>query len=110
MTPGGLLGQAGGAVVEATPATTVVFATCLILLFGAVLLLTRALRGPTVFDRILAINALGTKAVILVALIGFVDFPHGNPSFFLDTSLVYALVNFVATIAILKYIQYRRLG
>jgi multicomponent Na+:H+ antiporter subunit F len=95
---------------KATPATTMVFAACLFLLFGAVLLLVRALRGPTVFDRILAINAMGTKTVILVALIAFVDFPHGNPSFFLDTALVYALVNFVATIAILKYIQYRRLG
>ena len=98
------------AVVKATPATSVVFAVALVLLFGAVLLLIRALRGPTVFDRILAINAMGTKTVVLVALIAFVDFPHGNPSFFLDTALVYALVNFVATIAILKYIQYRRLG
>lgn len=104
-----LLGLGLG-MVQATPATTVVFAVCLVLLVGAVLLLVRATRGPTVFDRILAINALGTKAVILVALIAFVDFPHGNPSFYLDTSLVYALVNFVATIAILKYIQYRRLG
>ena len=96
--------------VQATPATTVVFIVCLALLLGALLLLIRAMRGPTVFDRILAINALGTKSVVLVALIAFVDFPHGNPSFFLDTALVYALVNFVATIAILKYIQYRRLG
>ncbi|HLT38077.1 MAG TPA: monovalent cation/H+ antiporter complex subunit F [Enhygromyxa sp.] len=95
---------------KATAANSVVFATCLVLLTGAILLLIRALRGPTVFDRILAINALGTKTVVLVALIAFVDFPHGNPSFFLDTGLVYALVNFVATIAILKYIQYRRLG
>ena len=91
-------------------ASTVVFITCLVLLFGAVLLLIRALRGPTVFDRILAINALGTKTVVLVALIAFLDMRNGNPSFFLDTSIVYALINFVATIAILKYIQYRRLG
>ena len=93
-----------------TAAGSIVFATCVVLLFGAVLLLIRALRGPTVFDRILAVNALGTKAVVLVACISFVDFGHGNASFFLDTSIVYALINFVATIAILKYIQYRRLS
>ena len=88
----------------------VVFSACLVLLLGGVLLLIRALRGPTVFDRILAINALGTKTVVLVALIAFLDFGHAEPSFFLDTSIVYALINFIATIAILKYIQYRRLG
>ena len=82
----------------------------LLLLCGAVLLLIRALRGPTVFDRILAINALGTKTVVLVACIAFLDYGNAEPGFFLDTSMVYALVNFVATIAILKYIQYRRLS
>ncbi|NVB42410.1 cation:proton antiporter [Pseudenhygromyxa sp. WMMC2535] len=87
-----------------------VFVACIVLLVGALLLLIRALRGPTVFDRILAINALGTKTVVLVACIAFLDLKNGNPSFFLDTSIVYALVNFVATIAILKYIQYRRLS
>ncbi len=95
------------------PSTTVgsiVFATCLVLLFGAILLLVRALRGPTVFDRILAVNAMGTKTVVLVACFGFIDFGHGDASFFLDTSIVYAMINFIATIAILKYIQYRRLS
>lgn len=92
------------------PAATVIFGVCLVLLVGVVVLLVRALRGPTVFDRILAINAIGTKTVMLVALIAFVDLDNGSPGFFLDTSLVYALVNFVATIAILKYIEYRRLG
>jgi multicomponent Na+:H+ antiporter subunit F len=91
-------------------ASTVIFATCVVLLVGAVLLLIRAVRGPTAFDRILAINAIGTKTVLLVALIAFLDLERGNPGFFLDTSIVYALVNFVATVAILKYIQYRRLG
>ncbi len=95
---------------KTTVAGSIVFATCLVLLVGAVLLLVRALRGPTVFDRVLAVNAMGTKTVVLVACIAFVDLGHGNPSFFLDTSIVYALINFVATIAILKYVQYRRLS
>ncbi|HVH97850.1 MAG TPA: monovalent cation/H+ antiporter complex subunit F [Enhygromyxa sp.] len=103
---GPLLAAAG----QTDPASTVIFVTCVVLLFGVVLLLIRALRGPTAFDRILAINAIGTKTVLLVALIAFVDLENGSPGFFLDTSMVYALVNFVATIAILKYIQYRRLG
>ncbi len=99
-----------GAEAQTSPAATVAFVTCVVLLFGAVLLLVRALRGPTVFDRILAVNAMGTKTVVLVACIAFVDLGHGNPSFFLDTSIVYAMINFVATLAILKYIEYRRLS
>lgn len=91
-------------------ASTVVFVACLVLLLGAMLLLVRALRGPTVFDRILAVNAMGTKTVVLVACIAFLDLGRSNPSFFLDTSIVYALINFVVTIAILKYIQYGRLS
>lgn len=84
----------------------ILLTACVLLLIGAFMVLYRALRGPTVFDRILAVNALGTKTVVLVAILGF----FGEPGFFLDTSLVYALINFAATIAILRYIQYRRLG
>ena len=93
-----------------SPVSYVVFAACIVLLCGAALLLHRALVGPTVFDRILAVNALGTKTVVLVACIAFLDYGHAEPGFYLDTSIVYALVNFVATVAILKYIQYRRLS
>ncbi len=79
---------------------------CVLLLLGTFLVLIRALKGPTVFDRILAVNAAGTKTVVLVALLGF----WGEPGFYIDTSLAYALINFVATIAILRYIKHRRLG
>ena len=105
-----LIVSGSGAGHHTAPTTYMVLAICLMLLVGAILLLIRALRGPTVFDRILAVNAMGTKTVVLVACIAFLDLPHGNPSFYLDTSIVYALINFVATIAILKYIQYRRLS
>lgn len=105
-----LLAQGVGLGVGLAPTTYMVLAICLVLLVGAGLLLIRALRGPTVFDRILAVNAIGTKTVVLVACIAFLGLPQANPGFFLDTSLVYALINFVATIAILKYIQYRRLS
>lgn len=83
-----------------------ILASALVLLFSACVVLHRAVVGPSVYDRILAVNALGTKTVLLVLLIGFLD----APSFFIDTSMVYALVNFVATIAILRFVSHRRLG
>ncbi|MBN2491269.1 MAG: pH regulation protein F [Planctomycetes bacterium] len=83
------------------------FAAASIAILVAILLyLVRALLGPTAFDRILATNALGTKTVILVSLLGFV---YERPDF-LDIALVYALINFLATLAILKFIEYQRLG
>jgi multicomponent Na+:H+ antiporter subunit F len=75
-------------------------------LVAILLFLVRALLGPTTYDRILALNALGTKTVIFVALLGFI---FGRPDF-LDIALLYALINFVATIAILKFTEYKRLG
>ena len=63
------------------------------------LVLTRALVGPTVFDRVLAVNSFGTKTVLLIAVIGFLT---GRPEF-LDLALVYALINFVGTIAVLRF-------
>lgn len=74
-------------------------------LAGVLLLLIRAILGPTVYDRILAVNAMGTKTVIFVAVLGFLV---GRPEF-LDIGLVYAVVNFVATISLLKFIEHRRL-
>lgn len=75
-------------------------------LVAILLFLVRALLGPTSFDRILAVNAIGTKTVVLVALIGFIA---GRPDF-LDIALLYALINFIATLAMLKFVEYRRLG
>ncbi len=76
------------------------------ILVAILLFLVRALLGPTTYDRILAVNAIGTKTVIFVALLGFVN---GRPDF-LDIALLYALMNFIATVAILKFVEYRRLG
>ena len=70
------------------------------------LALARALLGPTVYDRILAVNTFGTMTVLMVAVFGFLtDHPD-----FLDISLLYALINFVGTVAILKFFEYRDLG
>lgn len=69
-----------------------------------VLTLVRAFAGPSLYDRILAGNSFGTKTVILLGLMGFVT---GRPDF-LDIALLYALINFASTIAILRFFSYRR--
>ncbi|NRA97862.1 MAG: pH regulation protein F [Planctomycetes bacterium] len=70
------------------------------------LALVAAVRGPTVYDRILAVNMFGTKTVLLIAVAGFLA---GRPEF-LDLALVYALVNFIGTIAVLKFARFGSLG
>lgn len=80
-------------------------AGCTILL-GVVLVLVRAILGPTVYDRILAVNAIGTKTVILVTLLGFIN----HRSDVLDIALLYALINFIVTVAFLKFKELGRLG
>ena len=70
------------------------------------MILARAFMGPTVYDRILAVNTFGTKTVLLVAVFGYLtDRPD-----FLDISLLYALINFIGTVAVLKFFEYRDLG
>ena len=64
------------------------------------IILCRAIFGPTVFDRILAVNAFGTLIVIFISLHGFLI----NRPDFLDLALVYALTNFIGTIAVSKYV------
>ncbi len=81
-------------------------ATLIAVLVAMVLLLARAFMGPTIFDRLLAVNNFGTKTVIVLALYGFMT---ERPEF-LDIALVYALCNFIATIAVLKYFEYGDLG
>jgi multicomponent Na+:H+ antiporter subunit F len=77
-------------------------AASIAILVTMVLILIRALLGPTVYDRILAVNSFGTKTVLIIAAYGFLT---ERPDF-LDIALVYALINFVGTIAVLKYFEY----
>jgi multicomponent Na+:H+ antiporter subunit F len=81
-------------------------AAAIIVILAAIVVLYRAIKGPEVYDRALAVNVIGTKAVVLLALVGFI---YGRPHF-LDIALVYALINFIATIAILKYKETGGLG
>jgi multicomponent Na+:H+ antiporter subunit F len=64
--------------------------------------LVRSVLGPTVFDRILALNSFGTKTVLLIAVLGFLT---GRPDF-LDLALVYGLMNFIGTIAVMKFTRF----
>ena len=74
-------------------------------LVSMLLALVRALNGPTVYDRILAVNAFDTLTVILISVHGFLA---GRPDF-LDLALVYALINFIGTIAVTKYVGLKEL-
>lgn len=83
-----------------------IIAALIAVLLGMVLLLVRAFAGPTIYDRILAVNNFGTKTVLVIALYGFAT--H-RPDF-LDIAIVYALCNFIVTVAVLKYFEYGDLG
>lgn len=86
--------------------TGVYFAASLAVLATMALVLVRLFAGPSLYDRVLALNSFGTKTVLLIGLVGFVtDRPD-----FLDIALLYALINFVGTIAVLKFFRYRALG
>ncbi len=79
------------------------FAVAIIaVLIALTLAVARALKGPTVFDRVLAANAIGTGAILLLALFGFLT---GRPEF-LDIGLLYALLNMIGTLAVLKFFRY----
>ncbi len=64
-----------------------------------IMAISRGIVGPTLYDRILAVNMFGTKTVLLISLLGFV---MGRPQF-LDIAIVYALINFISVIGVLRY-------
>ncbi len=81
-------------------------AAVIAILITMALALARALLGPTIYDRILAVNVFGTLSVAFIAVFGFLtDRPE-----FLDIALVYALINFIGTIAVCKYVRFSNLG
>ena len=83
------------------------FALATVSIFIAmVLVLIRLIKGPTLYDRVLAVNSFGTHTVLLIGVMGFLN---GRPDF-LDIALLYALINFVGTIAVLKFFRYRAIG
>lgn len=77
-----------------------------LLLIALALVLVRAISGPTVYDRVMAGNATGTLAILVLSVHGFL---MGRPEF-LDMALMYALLNVIGTIAVLKFFRYGDLG
>jgi multicomponent Na+:H+ antiporter subunit F len=76
------------------------------LLVTLALALARAILGPTVFDRAQAANTIGTVALLVLAVLGFLT---GRPDF-LDLAITYGILNLVGTIAVLKFFTYGSLG
>ena len=74
-------------------------ATTLAILVVMIMAISRAIMGPTTYDRVLAVNMFGTKTVLLISLLGFL---MGRPEF-LDIAIVYALINFISVIGVLRY-------
>jgi multicomponent Na+:H+ antiporter subunit F len=72
------------------------------ILAALVLAIVRAVKGPTVFDRVLAGNSIGTLALLMLATVGFLT---GRPEW-LDIAITYGLLNLIGTIAILKFFRH----
>ena len=80
----------------------VLIATSIAMLSVMALALARALKAETVYDRILGVNMFGTKTALFIAVLGFLG---GRPDF-LDIAIVYALINFIGMIAVLRFFEY----
>lgn len=76
-------------------------AAAIAIIITMALALVRALAGPSIYDRILAVNVFGTKTVLIIAVLGFVQ---GRPEF-IDIAIVYALINYIGIVAVLKFFQ-----
>lgn len=81
--------------------TTFLWTIAIVLLVNAFVCLLRGYLGPTVADRILAINVVGTKTLVVLCLLAFVF----ERSLFVDVALVYGLLNFVVTIAAGRFLE-----
>jgi multicomponent Na+:H+ antiporter subunit F len=82
----------------------VFLAASIAILVTMILAVIRALRGPSVYDRVLAVNMFGTKTVLLLSVVAFL---YGRPDF-LDLALAYALINFIGVLAVLQFFQNRQ--
>ena len=82
--------------------TAILAAVCIAILVVMALALARSFAAPTVYDRILGVNMFGTKTVLFIAAVGFL---MGRPDF-LDIAIVYALINFIGMVAVLRFFEY----
>ena len=87
--------------IEPEAMLTVFLATALLIVVTIILALYRATLGPEVYNRVAAVNVIGTKTIVLLVIIGYI---FERPLFF-DISLLYALLNFIGTLAFAKYLE-----
>lgn len=81
-------------------------ATAIAILITMTMALIRAMLGPTIFDRVLALNMFGTKTVLLICVAGFLT----TRTDFLDLALLYSLMNFIGMVALLRFSEYGGFG
>jgi multicomponent Na+:H+ antiporter subunit F len=77
-------------------------AASLVVLAAVVPCLYRVLRGPTIIDRIIGVNVIGTKTIAIILLLGCI---FDRVEYFVDIAIVYALISFVGTLALSKYFE-----
>lgn len=83
-------------------AELVLYSFASVIAVSMVLLLMRCFVGPSVFDRLLSVNIFGTNLVVLIVLLAFIQEDYN----YIDIALVYAFLNFVGTIAILRFYKF----
>ena len=79
-------------------------AATLAIFVAMILAIIRGIAGPTLYDRILAVNMFGTKTVLFISVLGFLT---GRPDF-LDIAMIYALLNFLGVVGLLRFFEYRQ--
>jgi len=80
---------------------TLFWATALFILLGMLLCLYRAVAGPGVFNRVAAVNVIGTKTTVLLVVMGY----YFERPYFFDIALLYAMINFIGTLVFAKYLE-----
>ena len=86
--------------------TQIYTAAAVLLLLLIFLCMLRAAIGPTAADRVAAINVIGTKTMVLIALVSFIS----GQEYFLDVAIIYALISFVMTLGVARYLERGTLG
>ena len=74
-----------------------------VLMLSMLLVLVRAVKGPSVFERILAANSFNTKTLLFILMAGFL---LGDPADYIDIALMYAIIGFIGTVAVLRCVEY----
>ena len=87
--------------------TTLVLSLAVLLGFLMAASMYRLIKGPTIFDRMVAVGVMGTKSLLLLAFIGFL---YGRTDVFVDLAIAYGLLNFIGAVVVAKYFERRREG